>query len=185
MAPSGAPPPGRGLGADAEPDVNQSSRGAQADRGPLLEEEPKIEANKLPSKTSGGVLGTPAKLHARPRGRSDKAAGSARQEGRSAPSTNPAPGATSGLRALEAGGRVKEEGGRFSGDSAASVEGALKDWRQKKKAAYKEPQRYDTYTSTAMYFLRFSGPKMLLPLGDPFLLRSSSKSTQRRPKRWT
>ena len=125
-APSGAPPPGKGLGADAEPDVNQSSRGAQADRGSLLEEEPKIEANKLPPMTSGGVLGTPAKLHAKPGGRSDRAAGSARQEGRSAPSTNPAPGATSRLRALEAGRRVKEGGGCFSGGAAASMEGALK-----------------------------------------------------------
>ena len=118
---------GRGLGAGATPDTSPSSREAQAGWGSLLEEEPKIEANKLPSKTSGGALGTPAKFHARPRGRSDEAAGLAHQEGRSAPSTNPAPGATSGLRALEAGGRVKEEGGRFSGGAAASTEGSLKN----------------------------------------------------------
>ena len=44
-----------------------------------------------------------------------------------------APGASCGLGALEAGGRVKEEGGRFSGDSAALVEGTLKDRRQEMK----------------------------------------------------
>src|SRR4051812_48060999 len=52
------------------------------------------------------------------------------------------------------------------------------------ETTHKEPQPYGTYTSMAMYFLCFSGPKMLLPLEDPFLLRSSLKSTQSRPKRW-
>ena len=120
-------PSQQGLGAGAAPGASQASRGALVGRGSLLEEEPKIEANQLLSMSKGGVLGTPAKLHARPRGRSDEAAGSVRQEGRSAPSTNPAPGATSGLGALEAGGRVEEEGGRFSGGAAASTEGALKN----------------------------------------------------------
>ena len=100
----------QGLGADAAPDVSQSSRGAQANQGSLLEEEPKIEANQLLTVTKGGVLGTPAKLHARPWGRDDKAAGSACHEGKSAPSTNPAPGAASGLGTLKAD-RGVEEGG--------------------------------------------------------------------------
>ena len=59
-------------------------------------------------------------------------------------------------------------------------------WRTgiRKKTTHKKPRRQDTYVSIAMYFHRFNGPKMLLPLGDPFLLWSSSKSTQRRSKRW-
>ena len=77
--------------------------------------------------TGRGVLDTPAKLHAKSWGRNDKVAGSACHEGKHAPSTNPAPGAASGLGALKANGGVEEGGGRFSGGAAASTEGALKD----------------------------------------------------------
>ena len=114
-------------GAGAAPDVNQSSRGAQANRGSLLEEEPKIEANQLLSMSKGGVLGTPAKLHARPWGRGGQAAGSARHEDGDAPPTDPAPGAAGGPGTLKADGGVDEGGGRFSGDATASTEGALEN----------------------------------------------------------
>ena len=58
-ASSGAPPPGWGLGAGAVPDVSPSSRGAQADRGSLLEEEPKTEVSQRLLMSRGGVLGAP------------------------------------------------------------------------------------------------------------------------------
>ena len=61
-------PLNRGLGADAAPGAGPTSRGAPASRGPLLEEKLKAEANRLLLMTRGGVLGTPAKLHARPWG---------------------------------------------------------------------------------------------------------------------
>ena len=126
-APSGAPPLSRGLGAGAAPDVNQSSRGAQANRGSLLEEEPKIEANQLLTVTKGGVLGTPSKLHTRPWGRGDEAAGSARHEGGDAPPTDPTPGAVGRPGTLKADGGAGEGGGRFLEDATASAEGSLKD----------------------------------------------------------
>ena len=69
----------------------------------------------------------PTRLHARPWGRSDKAASSACHEGEDAPPTDPAPGAVSRPGTLKADGGVKEGGGRFSGGAAASTEGALKN----------------------------------------------------------
>ena len=184
-ASSGAPPPGLGLGAGAVPDVNPSSRGAQVDRGLLLEEKPKTEVSQRLLMSRGGVLGMPAKLHARPWERGGQTTDSARPEGGDAPPTNPALGAASRPGTLNADGGVDIGGGRFSEDATTSAAGALEDRRQDKKTIRKTPWQQDTYASIAMYFRRFNGPKILLLPGDPFLLRSSSKSTQRRPKWWT
>ena len=92
--------------------------------------EPKTEANQPPYMTRGGVLGTPAKLQARPQGRGDEAAGSRRHGGKRASPTDPAPGAACGLGTLKASGGVKEGGDCFSEESAAVAEGTLKNQRQ-------------------------------------------------------
>ena len=167
------------------PDVSPSLRGAQTDRGSLLKEELKTKVSQRLLMSRGGVLGTSAKIHTRPWARGGQTTDLARPEGGDAPPTDPAPGAASRPGTLNADGGVDEGGGRLSEDATASAEGDLEDRRQDKKTTHKKPRRRDTYASIAMYFRRFNGPKILLLPGDPFLLRSSSKSTQRRPKWWT
>ena len=103
-----------------------TSRGALDEWGPLLKEEPKVEANRLLSITRGGDRGTPARLQARPCRKGSEATDSRLHEGERTPLADPVPSAACRLGAHKASGGAEEGEDCFTRDPTALAEGVLK-----------------------------------------------------------
>ena len=103
-----------------------TSREAPAGRGPLLEEEPKDEVNRLLSITRGGDRGTPARLQARPCRKGSEATDSRLHEGERTPLADPVPGAACRLGVHKANGGAEEGEDCFSRDPTVLEEGVLR-----------------------------------------------------------